>query len=52
MNAYDIIIIDEAQFFPDLIESCLYSAETKGKHVIVAGYQELLIEDHLAIYVN
>ena len=37
MNAYDIIIIDEAQFFPDLIESCLYLAETQGKHVIVAG---------------
>ena len=33
----DIIGIDEAQFFPDLVEEVLFMVEELGKHVIVAG---------------
>lgn len=34
---YDVIGIDEAQFFPDLKECVLHMVETMGKKVIVAG---------------
>lgn len=33
----DIIGIDEAQFFPDLVEEVVRMVEELGKHVIVAG---------------
>lgn len=33
----DIIGIDEAQFFPDLVEEVIKMVEDMGKHVIVAG---------------
>lgn len=36
-KAYDIIVIDEGQFFPDLKAFCLVMSETCKKKVIVAG---------------
>jgi thymidine kinase len=38
-DSYDVIGIDEAGFFPDLLEKVLYLVEQKGKRVIVAGLQ-------------
>lgn len=32
-----MIAIDEAQFFPDLVEFCHEAVDIDGKHVIVAG---------------
>lgn len=32
-----VIAIDEAQFFPDLVEFCTEAVDNYGKHVIVAG---------------
>lgn len=37
ISEYDVIGIDEAQFFPDLKECVLTMVETLGKKVIVAG---------------
>lgn len=37
MSYYDVIGIDEAQFFEDLTDFCLKMTETVGKKVIVAG---------------
>ncbi|KAK3282696.1 hypothetical protein CYMTET_9577 [Cymbomonas tetramitiformis] len=34
---YQVIAIDEAQFFSDLVEFCLEAAEKRGQTVIVAG---------------
>ncbi len=33
----EILILDEAQFFPDLKDFVLWAVETMGKHVIVVG---------------
>jgi len=33
----DMILINEAQFFPDLIDNCLLWAETYGKNIIASG---------------
>jgi hypothetical protein len=33
----DTIAIDEAQFFPDLLDFCSYAADQEGKHLLVAG---------------
>jgi thymidine kinase len=35
--SYDVIIIDEGQFFKSLKKMCLLWVETLGKHVIVGG---------------
>lgn len=32
-----VLIIDESQFFPDLLEFVLYAVESLSKHVIVVG---------------
>jgi thymidine kinase len=32
-----VIAIDEAQFFPDLVEFCTEAVDNYGKHVVVAG---------------
>jgi hypothetical protein len=32
-----VLAIDEAQFFPDLLEFCQAAVDRDGKHVIVAG---------------
>ena len=37
LDKYDVIGIDEAQFFNELINPVLYLAEELNKHVIVAG---------------
>ena len=37
LKEYDVIGIDESQFFPDLYEMCLHLSETFNKKVIVAG---------------
>lgn len=37
MNLYDVIAIDESQFFPDLKKFCLHAVEERGKTVIAAG---------------
>ena len=37
VDKYDVIGIDESQFFEDLYEQVLKLAETHNKHVIVAG---------------
>lgn len=36
----EVIGIDEAQFFRDLVTFCLYAVEERGKHVIVSGLAE------------
>lgn len=36
-DACDVIAIDEAQFFQDLVSFCRVAADEDGKHVIVAG---------------
>lgn len=36
-SALKAIAIDEAQFFPDLLEFCLEAAERDNKLVVVAG---------------
>jgi thymidine kinase len=44
-----VIAIDEAQFFPDLVEFCQEAVDHDGKHVIVAGLSGtsgLLTGDH------
>ena len=33
----DVIAIDEAQFFPDLLSFCSTAADYDNKHVIIAG---------------
>lgn len=33
----DTIAIDEAQFFPDLLDFCTWAADQEGKHLLVAG---------------
>ena len=37
LDKYSIVAVDEAQFFPDLIESVRIFVEEYGKYVIVAG---------------
>ena len=37
IGCYDVIAIDESQFFPDLKSFCLHAVEACGKTVIVAG---------------
>lgn len=37
LAAYDVIAIDESQFFPDLKPFCLHAVEECGKTVIAAG---------------
>jgi len=37
VSQYDVIAIDEAQFFPDLLSTVLVWLETLNKYVIVAG---------------
>lgn len=37
INDADIILINEGQFFPDLIEYCLLWCEKYGKNIIVSG---------------
>jgi thymidine kinase len=37
MDLFDVIAIDESQFFPDLKIFCLHAVEERGKTVIVAG---------------
>ena len=32
-----MVAIDEAQFFPDLLDFCRVAVDIEGKHVIVAG---------------
>lgn len=34
---FQVLAIDEAQFFPDLVEFCRSAVDDEGKHVIVAG---------------
>lgn len=36
-DTVDVIAIDEAQFFPDLLEFCLEASDHEHKQVIVAG---------------
>lgn len=33
----EVIAIDEAQFFPDLLQFCSQAADHEGKHILVAG---------------
>jgi thymidine kinase len=37
INNADVIVVDEAQFFPDLIDNCVKWCEDYGKDVIVSG---------------
>lgn len=37
LDNFDVIAIDESQFFPDLFEFCMHAVEDHGKAVIVAG---------------
>jgi thymidine kinase len=37
LDSFDVIAIDESQFFPDLKEFCLHAVEEQGKTVIAAG---------------
>jgi thymidine kinase len=37
LDVYDIIAIEEGQFFPDLYNFCIETVESLGKKVIVAG---------------
>jgi thymidine kinase len=37
ISEHDIILINEGQFFPDLVEHCKLWAETQGKNIIVSG---------------
>lgn len=34
---YQVIAVDEAQFFPDLLDVCPATADHEGKHWILAG---------------
>lgn len=36
-DATEVIAIDEAQFFPDLLQFCAQAADYEGKQVVVAG---------------
>lgn len=36
-SSADVIAIDEAQFFPDLLEFCAQAADVDGKRLLVAG---------------
>ena len=36
-DATEVIAIDEAQFFPDLLQFCAQAADHEGKQVLVAG---------------
>lgn len=44
-----VIAIDEAQFFPDLVEFCKEAVDHDGKHVIVAGLSGVYGRGWLAI---
>ncbi|GBF96519.1 hypothetical protein Rsub_09861 [Raphidocelis subcapitata] len=37
LDRFDAVAVDEAQFFPDLVEFALEQAEGAGRHVVVAG---------------
>jgi len=37
LEGIDVILINEGQFFKDLIEFCRYWCDEKGKHVVVCG---------------
>lgn len=36
-DSIQVIAIDEAQFFPDLLEFCTEASEHENKHIVVAG---------------
>jgi thymidine kinase len=36
-SVIDTIAIDEAQFFPDLLDFSTWAADHEGKHLLVAG---------------
>jgi thymidine kinase len=36
-SSYDLIAVDEAQFFPDLVEFCAAAADVDGKRLVLAG---------------
>jgi hypothetical protein len=35
--AYDVLAVDEAQFFPDLLDFAAAAADADGKRVVLAG---------------
>lgn len=37
LDAYDVIAVDESQFYPDLAEFCKHAVEEQNKTVIAAG---------------
>lgn len=37
INEADVIVVDEAQFFPDLVSNCVKWCEEYGKDIIVSG---------------
>jgi thymidine kinase len=37
INNADVIVVDEAQFFPDLVDNCVKWCEEYGKDIIVSG---------------
>lgn len=37
ISQYDVIMINEAQFFDDLVDNVLYWCETLNKHIVVSG---------------